>query len=307
MVGMNASSDPDLAHPAHKVAVVTDSVAGLPPALQARYGIRVAPAMLIWSGEEFRDGVDMQPEAFYTRLAQDSVLPTTAAVPVPTFRALFESCLEQGFDVLGIFISARLSAVFENALRARAQLGRGNIELIDSQTFAMMLGFAAIRAAEAAAAGLPLADCAAVARRTLAKADGFAVVDTLTYLQRGGRISNAQWLFGTALQLKPVLSMVDGRLVPVERVRTRKRALQRMLDMAAARIDGRGPLSLAVMHANAPERAEALLDAAAARLQPAESFLTTIGPTIGTHAGPGALGLCFQYGEVGLPAAEKRS
>jgi DegV family protein with EDD domain len=141
-----------------------------------------------------------------------------------------------------------------------------------------------------------------VARRTLAQADGFAVVDTLTFLQRGGRISNAQWLFGTALQLKPVLGMVGGLLVPVARVRTSRRALQRMLDLAAARIDGRGPVSLAVMHANAPRRAQALLDVAAAQLHPAETFLTNIGPTIGTHAGPGALGLCFQYGDVGLPA-----
>lgn len=281
-----------------KIALVTDSTAWIPKDLISQYNITVAPQVLIWGEETLNDGVDIQPQEFYARIKTAKVMPTTSQVPIVTMQNIFADLLGKGFDVLGIFISSKLSGTMQSAIQGREALSQGQdkVHLVDSQATAMAMGFQVLAAARAVADGASVVDAKAVAEKARDHTGVYFAVETLEFLHRGGRIGGAARLIGTALNMKPVLAVVDGRVEAIERIRTKGKALDRVLELVAEKTKGQSPIRIASLHANAPDEARALLDRAAKELNAAESLFTEVSPVVGNHAGPGVVGLAYMYG-----------
>jgi DegV family protein with EDD domain len=258
--------------------------------------ITVAPQVLIWGNETFRDGVDIQPEEFYTRLQKTTVMPTTSQVTIASFKEIFTHLLDEGNEVLAVLLSAKLSGTIDSAVQAREMLPGSPIDIVDSQTTAMALGYLALIAARAAEEGASLAECKALAESGIQNTGVVFAVDTLEFLHRGGRIGGASRFLGTALKLKPILEVTGGRVEAIERVRTRSKSLERVVDIIVERIAGRAPVRLATLHANSPADARQILDMATARLNVVESIISEISPVVANHAGPGTVGLAFLAG-----------
>ncbi|HLO30810.1 MAG TPA: DegV family protein [Anaerolineales bacterium] len=282
----------------NKVAIVTDSTAYLPEELLKQYQISVTPLSVIWGNEVFRDGVDILPGEFYTRLANSKIMPSTSQVTPAAMQRTFQALLEQGYDVLGIFVSSKISGTFQSAVQAREMFPDAleKIALVDSLWTTMAMGMPVLTAARAAQAGENLAACQKVAENACAHMGVLFVMETLEFMRRGGRIGGAQAFLGTALNIKPILEMRDGRIEPVERVRTKQKAIQRAIEVVAERIKGKTPIRLAATHANAEAEASALLEAASRQLDPVETFCCPLSPVIGTHTGPGTVALNYMSG-----------
>jgi DegV family protein with EDD domain len=281
-----------------KVAVMTDSTAYLPDNLVKSLSITVAPQVLIWGEDTFRDGVDIMPDEFYKRLKTAKVMPTTSQVSIGDVKSSFETLLESGYDVLGIFISSKLSGTIQSATQARELLPKAadRISIVDSDSTAMAMGFHVLTAARAAQAGASLAECRQLAEESRAHTGVYFVVDTLEFLRRGGRIGGAQALLGSALNIKPILELRNGRIESIEKVRTKGKAIDRMIDLVVQRVGDRKPVRLATLHANAEVEAREALEKATLQLHPDESVFASVSPVIGTHAGPGTIGLAFMAG-----------
>ena len=283
-----------------KVAILTDSTAYLPDELLKQFAIAVVPLTIIWDGQTYLDGVDMRADDFYVRLAGSKSLPTTSRVTTAEMQAAFERLLEQGCDVLGIFLSSKFSGTVQSALQARTMLPHAadRIAVVDSLTTTMAMGWPVLTAARAAQAGENLVECRKVAENARDHSGVLFVVDTLEFLRRGGRIGGAQALLGSALNIKPVLEMRAGQIESVEKIRTKGKAMERLLELSIERIGGRTPLRVATVHANAEAEARSLLASAQARLSPIETLCCPLSPVIGTHAGPGTVALNYMAGVV---------
>lgn len=279
-----------------KIAFVTDSTAYFPAEIHKRYDIKVGPQILIWGKEELADGVDITPDAFYARLKTTTVMPTTSQVTVPWFQQTFGPLVADGAPILAILISTKLSGTVQSALQAKDMFPGATIEIVDSESTAMALGFQVLEAIRAAEAGRSFPEVVEIARMAKNHTGVLFVVDTLEFLHRGGRIGGATKLLGTALNLKPLLELRDGRVEPIERIRTKAKATARLLDVLEERIGGRKPVRIAALHASAPEEARQLLAEAEKRLQPIESMLADVSPVVGNHAGPGTIGICYSVG-----------
>jgi DegV family protein with EDD domain len=281
-----------------KVAFVTDSTAYIPKEIREKYPITVVPQVVIWEGVTYEDDVTMTPDQFYTRLRTAKVMPKTSQVSVVNMHKAFSSLLEQGYEVLGMFISAKLSGTFQSAILGRDQLtnGKEKIELIDTETTAMGMGFQVLTAARAAQDGATLADCKALAEKARSHTGVFLTVETLEFLHRGGRIGGAQRFLGTALNLKPILEIVGGRIEPVERVRTRGKALDRVVEIVAEKCAGKSPVHIATLHADSPQDAKFILEKITPMINPVESVFASVSPAVGAHAGPGTVGLAYMAG-----------
>ncbi len=278
------------------VALVTDSTANIPKELLEKYQISVAPQVLIWGEETYLDGVDIQPEEFYSRLQTAKTMPTTSQASAKSFNEIFERLLSQGCEILAVLISGQLSGTIASAYQALEQFPGASIEIVDSNSAAMAMGFQVLMAARAAAKGASLAECKAVAEEARDHTGVIFAVDTLEFLHRGGRIGGGARLLGTALNLKPILELREGHVEAVERIRTRRKSISRLIELVEQRIAGRKPVSLATLHANAPEDAQLLLDLASEKIEAEESIFTEVSPVVGNHAGPGTVGLAFIAG-----------
>lgn len=276
-----------------KVAIVTDSTAYIPQNLVEEYHISVAPQILIWAEETFEDGVDIQPDEFYERLQTAKVMPTSSQVTVASFHKIFSKLAGEGYDILAILLSDQLSGTIDSATQAKESFPNANIEIVDSETVAMALGFQVLAAARLASQGEDLTQCKELAIKAKGHTGVIFAVDTLEFLHRGGRIGGGSRFLGAALNIKPILEVTGGRVESVERVRTRKKSLQRILDMVQERVSGSELVRLATLHANVPDEAKDLLEQANSRIQPVESIFSTISPVVGTHAGPGTIGLAY--------------
>jgi DegV family protein with EDD domain len=281
-----------------KVAVVTDSTTYMPRELVKKYNISVAPQVLIWGDQIYKDGVDIQSGEFFTRLKTAKVMPTTSQVAVISFQEIFQDLVNKGFDVLALLVSSRLSGTVQSAMQARDLMGsaRDKVNIVDSQSVAMALGFQALAVVRALEGGASLQEAIALAEKSHEYTGVFFAVDTLEFLHRGGRIGGAQRFIGSALNLKPILAIQDGRVDGIERIRTKSKAHDRVLELVIEKVNRRSPVRLATLHANALEDARALLTRAEQALNPVESILTEVSPTVGTHAGPGTVGLAFMAG-----------
>jgi fatty acid kinase fatty acid binding subunit len=267
-------------------AVVTDSTADLPQEWRERYGIEVVPLKVLFGKDTFRDGVDVTNEQFFQRLAASTALPTTSAPSPGEFAEVYRRLAKDHDGCISIHIGAQLSATAE-AARIGAQAVEGfKVDVIDSQTVSMPVAFLCRVAAESETLE---AASAAVAQR-VPKTRVLALLDTLRYLEMGGRLSRAQAMIGTMLDLKPLLLVADAEIKPVDRVRTRSRAITRMVEY----FKGDLPVEyMAVMHAQAADEAERIAAALRQDFPEREVTVGQIGCVLGTHTGPKALGIVY--------------
>ena len=274
------------------VAVVTDSTAYLPPELIEGYGIHVVPLYVVLPGRSGREGFDVGPEDVARTLVVRGLTVSTSRPTPGDFVAAYRRALDAGADrLVSVHLSAELSGTSDAARLAASQVGEHIVTVVDSRSAAMGCGFAVLAAARSAAAGADAAEVSETARRTAAQTSTFFVVDTLEHLRRGGRIGAAAAVLGSALAVKPVLHVKDGRVVPLEKVRTAARALNRLVQRAVEAA-GDGAVSVAVHHLAAAERADRLAAELRERL-PAlrELHVSELGAAIGAHVGPGAVGV----------------
>ena len=281
-----------------KIALVTDSTTYMPPELVQKYDISVAPQVLIWGDQTYKDGVEIQSQEFFTRLKTAKVMPTTSQVAVVSFQEIFQDLVNKDREVIALLVSSKLSGTMQSAAQAKDLLGSGGekIHIVDSQSVAMALGFQVLAVARALEDGASLNDALSLAERLHQHTGVFFTPETLEFLHRGGRIGGAQRFLGTMLNMKPILAIQDGRVEPVERIRTKSKAHNRVLELVIEKTRGKSPIRLATLHANAGEEARALLTRAEQELKPVESVFTEVSPTVGTHAGPGTVGLAYMAG-----------
>jgi DegV family protein with EDD domain len=271
------------------VRIVTDSTSDLPPALCERLGIAVVPLNVHVGERVYRDGVDLDAEQFFQILAARSDIPRTSQPSPALFAETYRQLTADGSAVVSIHISSKLSGTVRSALLARDGLPEPEqVTVIDSLSASLGLGLLVLEAAEQARAGASRETIVSWIERRIPMVRIMFVVDTLEYLQRGGRIGRASAFLGSLLSIRPILKLEEGEVQPVERVRTRARALDRLAEFVETfpRID-----RLAILHGGAPGEAAALLDRIGARC-PAERVLVgRYGPVIGAHAGPGGIGV----------------
>lgn len=276
-----------------RVAVVTDSTADIPAELMREYDIHVEPQILIMGSETWRDGVDINPPAFYELLQRSSGFPTTSQPSIARFTELFSKVSKGKDGIVAVLVSDELSGTLASAQGAAAKLPDIAIELVDSRAASMQLGFIVLAAARAAAEGADLEQAAAAARALVGRTRVYFIVDTLEYLHRGGRIGAAARLFGSALNLKPVLEIRDGVVTPLARVRTRRKALDKVLDLLEQELSTGDRVHMAVLHVAAPAEAASFRDRLEGRFKPVEMIESECGPVVGAHAGPGTVGVAF--------------
>lgn len=271
------------------VHVVTDSTADLTAADAASLGVHVVPLTVRFGDEQFRDGVDINSDAFYQRLRSSATQPTTSQPSPEQFSGLYQELLADPADsVVSVHISAKLSGTLQSAHLAARDFDAGRLHLVDSLSVSGGLQLLVRAALEDVAAGL---DAAAVAARALerrARVGIFVLLDTLTYLQRGGRIGRAQAMLGSLLNVKPLLTVDDGEVAPVARVRSRRQGLDAIVERLRRRLPLRG---LAAFHCGAPD----LLPELRSLLAPLVPDLTVVsgqvGPVVGAYTGPGGVGI----------------
>ena len=273
------------------VAVVTDSAAYLPQELIDGYGIHIVPLYVVLAGRSGREGVDITPDDVARALAVRGATVSTSRPTPGDFVAAYRKALAEGADhIVSVHLSAELSSTSDAARLAASQIGEHIVTVIDARSAAMGTGFAVLAAARSAAAGAGAAEVARTARETAAATRTLFVVDTLEHLRRGGRIGSATAVLGSALAVKPVLHVQDGRVVPMEKVRTTTRALNRLVQRVVEGA-GQGPVSVAVHHLAAADRAERLASDLRDRLpQLRELHVSELGAAVGAHVGPGAVG-----------------
>jgi DegV family protein with EDD domain len=271
-----------------KIKVITDSTNDLPPEIIEQYGISVIPMYIHIGDQGFQDGIDITRQEFYNRLPSIDPFPTTAAPGIEQFTAVYTQLMESGADqILSIHISSSLSAVMDIARTAAEQFSGIPVTVYDSDQLSLGTGFQVQTAAQAAENGLPMEEILAFLKDQSSRSYVFAALDTLEFLKRGGRMNSVMAGLGSLLQIKPILTMHEGK-PGAERVRTKERALQRLIEMTAEL----GELEqLALVHTNAGEEADVLWQQAK-HLSPhlVTPLSVDVTPVLGAHLGPGAVG-----------------
>lgn len=276
------------------VHIVTDSTCDLPRQLAEEFGITVVPLTVSFGDEAHLDGVDIGADEFYERLAASPGLPRTSQPSVERFRQVYQS-LGPGAEIVSIHLSARLSGTLNSASIAREQLeGEVRVELVDSGTVSLGLGVVVLEAATMAQKGATFEEVVAAAHAAAERVKVIAMVDTLEYLRRGGRIGRARSLLGSLLSIKPIVHVDDGEVAPLERVRTRGRAVERLYELATADTTAK---RVFVGSGGNREEAEQFLERLRPALPATELLLGQIGPVVGVHAGPNVLGIAVQAGD----------
>jgi DegV family protein with EDD domain len=273
---------------ARKVLVVTDSTSDIPGSLRDQYDITVVPLNVTFGSDTFQDGVDITPPQYLQRLTQEKALPKTSQPPSTRFASVFNEAIDRGMDVLCITLSSELSGTYNSARLAAEEFDAERIGVVDSRSTTMQLGWIVIEAARAVQSGASLDEAALRATEAIGRANCFAVLQTLDYVYKGGRIGRASHIVGSALGIKPVLNFVDGIFTPIERVRTWKKALACAVELAATTGD---PRDIAVLHSDNLKDAEITADALRQRLPNTNIVIDWTGSTILTYAGPGAIGI----------------
>jgi DegV family protein with EDD domain len=277
----------------HKIVVVTDSSAYIPETALGNLSIPVIPLWVIWGEEHLRDGVDIDPPTFYRRLRSAQTFPTTSQPSAGEFEDFFRQVGSGADAVVGVFLTSNLSGTVANAQAAQARLADLTIRVVDALSTSMGLGFIVLAAARAAAAGKSLDEVVAAAEEMRDRVHLLFAVDTLEYLHRGGRIGGARWLMGTALNIKPLLHLTDGTIEPLAQVRSKHKAIARMLEVAEERLGGKRMEEAAILDVDSPEEGDTVAEQVRERFGISTIYRTTVSPAIGTHAGPGTVGIAF--------------
>ncbi|MGH2978454.1 MAG: DegV family protein [Solirubrobacterales bacterium] len=276
-----------------RVAIVADTTAYLPSDLVERHGIHLVSLYVNWDDASERE-VDMPNfDDFYRRLRTADRLPTTSQPSIGDFLAVYEPLVDQGLEVVSVHISGGISGTLESARQAKEQLaerkGTNRVTVIDSERACGGLGLMALAGARVAQAGGSLQEVVERVEATRTDLKMWFAVDTLEYLRRGGRIGAASAWLGSALKIKPILTL-DKEITPIERVRTGAKAVQRLIDYAEQR-HADGADGWVVQHIQAPDEAQRVVDATREIMGRDPVFVSEVGPVIGAHVGPGLLGV----------------
>jgi len=269
------------------VKIVTDSLSDITSDIAQGLGITVVPLTVSFGKESFLDRVTMNTDEFYYRLTHDPIWPTTTQPPPGDFINVYNKLAEETDEILVITLSTKLSGTYQSALNAKSLVEKKcRIELIDSQTVAMGLGLIVIAAAKAAQAGANLDEVADLVRRAMPRSHLIAYFDTLKYLAKGGRIGKAQGLLGAMLSIKPILTVKDGEMSPVTKLRSRAAGMDYLYNSAASfpHIE-----ELAVEYCTTPDDADKLVERLSSLFPKERIYRSTLSPVVGTYAGPGAM------------------
>jgi DegV family protein with EDD domain len=279
-----------------KVAIVTDSTSYLPQDKVGQYNLTIVPQILNWEGESYLDSVEITNEKFYTRLSEAKELPTSAQPSPGQFAEAFSMLEDSAQSIVCIVISDHLSGTLDSARTAALSMPEMPIEVIDSRSTSMGLGMLVLMAARLAEQGFDHQQIAGAVRSLIPHQRLLFVVDTLVYLHKGGRIGGAQRLLGSVLSIKPILHIDDGRIEPLESVRTKKKALSRLLQLVNEQTNGWQEIHAAVVDANAAATADHICEQISQAIKPVEMIRCGLSPVVGTHAGPGTIGVALLDG-----------
>jgi DegV family protein with EDD domain len=285
-----------------KIAVVTDSVACVPPELVERLGIEVIPFHVVWDGRDYEDGVDLSPAEFYRLFGQNKAYPTTSQPSLADFVRTYARLSETAEAIVSIHIPEELTGVVSLARTAAREAASVPVVVIDSRTATIAEGFIVLEAARVAAEGGTLEQVVAATESMIPRVHFYATLDDLKHLHRGGRIGEAATLLGSKLKINPILSLQDGRVRVTSVVRTRHTAVEKMLELMGESV-GELPLHASVFHGDAPAQAERIAEDIQARFNCVEFYITEFTPVMGSHTGPGVIGLAFYTDEPEKPTS----
>lgn len=273
------------------IRIVTDSSADLPPEVASQWEITVVPCNVVVDDVTYKDGVDISADEFYKKLTSSARPPTTSQPSPADIQAVYQKLMDEGHQVVSIHVSGKLSGTVNAAEQARTALGdSASIAVIDSQMASLSLGLLAVSAAKLAREGLSLEELTEAVHTELPLTHCVLALDTLEYLQKGGRIGKAQAFLGSMLSVKPILKVQDGEVHPVERPRNMDRAVRRLAELAG---DYAPIRQLGVIYSTEPGRADTLKEQLG-DLFPADEVITSrFGPTLGTYVGPKAVGVAL--------------
>lgn len=277
-----------------RTVILTDSSANIPAEWVEEFNLKVIPLKIHWDDETLLDGVDITPAAFYERLDQSESIPTTSQPSTQDFLQAFESLADGGADNIFVpLISSGISGTVDSARAAAEVFNRVPVEIIDTHITSSGLVLVLLAAIRAAQQGKPLQEIKQVAEEVVNSLHVFFAVDTLEYLHRGGRINSASRYLGTALAIKPILFFnSEGKIDALERVRTKKKALERLIDIAEEEANGL-PVHVGIVHANIPQAAQEFRCEVEKRLNCMEIVTVEFSPVIGVHVGPGTIGIAL--------------
>ncbi|GMB09144.1 DegV family protein with EDD domain [Thermolongibacillus altinsuensis] len=273
-----------------KTAILTDSTAYIPQEIREKLNIHMIPLSVTFGTETYREEIDLTAEQFFAKVKTHSELPTTSQPPIGLFVEMFEQLAKEYDAVISIHLSSGISGTYQGSVTAGQMVEGIKVYSYDSEISCMMQGFYAIEAAEMAQAGKSPEEIIARLDEMKRSVRAYFMVDDLSHLQRGGRLSGAQALIGSLLQVKPLLHFVDKVIVPFEKIRTRKKALKRMEELFAEDAKLGVPMRAVIIHANREEEARAWKEELQQMYPHVEFFLSYFGPVIGTHLGEGAMG-----------------
>ncbi|MEZ4515724.1 MAG: DegV family protein [Chloroflexota bacterium] len=279
--------------PKAKVAIVTDSTCNLPIEVVEQYDIHVIPQILNWEGTSLLDQIDISTEEFYNRLPQSNDLPKTSQPSPGQFIEFFTEVAENADSIVGIFVSEFLSGTLQSAHLGAEAMSDYPIEIVDSRSVSLGLGLLVTAAARYAAEGHDYHAVAEYTRTLAPRLRVLFVVDTLEYLHKGGRIGGAQRLVGSVLSIKPVLHLEDGRIEPLASIRTKKKAIQSMINTVLGEMEGKQHIHAGVIHAATPGDAEHIKEMILASVSPEELLVNELTPVIGANVGPGVVGMGY--------------
>lgn len=276
------------------VRVVTDSTSDLPKDLAQSLGVEVVPLKVLFGEETLRDGIDIDEQTFYRRLSESKTNPTTSQPTPVEFEEVYRRLGAGGDPICAITISSKLSGTYSSAITAKGLVEpEVRVEVVDSLLVSMALGLVVIRVAKAAQAGASLDECVAIAKETSAKTEILFLVDTLEYLRRGGRIGGARAFLGALLNIKPILGLKEGEVTAVERARTRHKGIERLYEWTVGKAGVNG---LCVLASPPLEDAKALAERLRGQFPDVPLYEGVLGPVVGTHAGPGVVGVAAYTG-----------
>ena len=274
------------------VKIVTDSTADLPPALAAELGITVVPVYLRFGDEVFRDRVDISEEDFYHRLLLDPIHPSTTQPTPQDFVDAYQKLSQEADGIISIHITSKLSGTYNSAIQGKKMAeGRCPIEVIDSETVSIAIGLIVMEAVKMARSGKSLQQVVAEVKQIIPSVRLLFLLDTLKYLLKGGRIGKSKALLGSILNVKPLLTIKDGELVPIGQARSRDKGMQRLFDFVK---NATGIQELAILHSTTPDEAQALAERIGSIFPRERIMLARLGPGLGVHGGPGALAIAFR-------------
>ncbi|MCF6410141.1 DegV family protein [Pseudalkalibacillus salsuginis] len=279
----------------HKVAIITDSTSYLPKNLREQYNIRMVPLNVIFENESYQEETELTADDFYLQVREGGNLPKTSQPAVGLFADLYGELAEEGYtDAIVITLSSEISGTYQSAVSAKTMVDSIHVEVFDSEISCMPQGFFALEAAKMAAQGQ--AAKVILSRLKVIRAKGipaYFMVDDLSHLHRGGRLNSAQFFVGNLLQVKPVLQFVDKKIVPFEKIRTRKKAIKRLFELIHENLGKDETAQISVIHANREEEAKGYSEELRRDFPNAEVIITYFGPVIGTHLGEGSIGLTW--------------